>query len=51
MLVRLLPVLLSTATFYPNTGIVDARFTWYVANSSIVAGHVISIWFTHRAQK
>lgn len=40
--------LLGTATFYPNIGIVDARFTWFVAITAIVAGHVVSIWLAHR---
>jgi hypothetical protein len=40
--------LLGTATYYPNIGIVDARFTWYVAIGAIVAGHVVSIWLAHR---
>ncbi len=40
--------LFGTAAFYPNIGIIDARFTWYVAISAIVTGHVISIWLAHR---
>ena len=40
--------LFGTATYYPNIGIVDARFTWYVAIGAIVAGHVISVWLAHR---
>ena len=40
--------LFGTATFYPSIGIVDARFTWYVAIGAIVAGHVISVWLAHR---
>ena len=40
--------LFGTAGFYPDIGIVDARFTWYVAIGAIVAGHVISIWLAHR---
>lgn len=40
--------LFGTAQFYPTIGIVDARTTWYVAISAIVAGHVISIWLAHR---
>ena len=37
-----------TAAFYPDIGIVDARFTWYVAIGAIVIGHVVSIWLAHR---
>jgi hypothetical protein len=40
--------LFGTAAFYPDIGIVDARFTWYVAIGAIVVGHVISIWIAHR---
>jgi hypothetical protein len=40
--------LFGTAAFYPDIGIVDARFTWYSAISAIVTGHVISIWLAHR---
>jgi hypothetical protein len=40
--------LFGTAAFYPDIGIIDARFTWYVAISAIVTGHVISIWLAHR---
>jgi hypothetical protein len=40
--------LFGTANFLPDIGILDARFTWYLAISSIVTGHVISIWLTHR---
>jgi hypothetical protein len=40
--------LFGTALYYPDIGIVDARFTWYLAISSIVTGHVISIWLAHR---
>ena len=32
----------------PDIGIIDARITWYVAISSIVIGHVISVWLAHR---
>jgi hypothetical protein len=37
-----------TAAVYPDIGIIDARLTWYIAISAIVAGHVISIWLAHR---
>ena len=40
--------LFGTAGFYPDIGIIDARSTWYVAISAIVAGHVISVWLAHR---
>ena len=40
--------LFGTANFYPDIGMIDARFTWYLAVSSIVAGHVISVWLAHR---
>jgi hypothetical protein len=40
--------LFGTAKAYPDIGIVDARFTWYLAITSIVAGHAISIWLAHR---
>ncbi len=40
--------LFGTAEFYPDIGIIDVRFTWYVAIIAIVTGHVISIWLAHR---
>ena len=40
--------LFGTARFYPDISVVDARLTWYVAVTSIVAGHVVSIWLAHR---
>jgi hypothetical protein len=40
--------LFGTAGFEPDIGIIDARTTWYVAISSIVIGHVISVWLAHR---
>ena len=40
--------LFGTARFYPDLTIVDARLTWYVAVGSIVVGHVMSIWLSHR---
>lgn len=39
--------LLGTASFYPDIGLLDARFVWNLALASIVAGHVISIWLAH----
>ncbi len=40
--------LFGTAGFEPDIGIIDARLTWYVAITAIVAGHVISVWLAHR---
>ena len=40
--------LFGSAGFEPDIGIIDARITWYVAISSIVIGHVISVWLAHR---
>jgi hypothetical protein len=40
--------LFGTAMYYPDIGLLGARFTWYLAISSIVTGHVISIWLAHR---
>ena len=40
--------LFGTARFYPDISVVDARLTWYVAVTSIVAGHVASIWLAHQ---
>ncbi len=40
--------LFGTATYNPDIGLLDARFTWYLAISSIVTGHAISIWLAHR---
>ncbi len=40
--------LFGTARLYPDITVVDARLTWYVAVTSIVAGHVVSIWLAHR---
>jgi hypothetical protein len=37
-----------TAKWYPDISIVDAKLTWYVAVVSIVLGHVVSIWLSHR---
>jgi hypothetical protein len=40
--------LFGTATYYPDIGLLDARFVWHLAVASIVAGHVIAIWLAHR---
>ncbi len=37
-----------TAKFYPDISVVDAKFTWFVAVTAIVVGHVLSIWQAHR---
>jgi hypothetical protein len=39
---------LGTAKFYPDISVVDAKLTWLVAVTAIVAGHVLSIWQAHR---
>ena len=41
--------LFGTVLYKPDIGIVDARFTWYVAIGAIVVGHVIAVWLAHRA--
>ncbi len=40
--------LFGTARYYPDIGLIDARFTWYLAVTSIVIGHIISVWLAHR---
>ena len=40
--------LFGTANMHANIGLVDAKLTWYVAISAIVAGHVIAVWLAHR---
>jgi len=40
--------LFGTARYQVVLGFADARFTWYVAISAIVSGHVVSIWVAHR---
>jgi hypothetical protein len=40
--------LFGTARWYPDIALVDARLTWTVALLSIVLGHMLSIWLTHR---
>ncbi len=37
-----------TSHYYPDVGLVDAKFTWYVATLSIVIGHVVSVIMAHR---
>jgi hypothetical protein len=40
--------LFGIARWYPDIAFVDARMTWFVAVTAIVAGHVASIWWSHR---
>jgi hypothetical protein len=40
--------LFGTASYFPDIGLLDARFVWNLSLASIVAGHVISIWLAHR---
>jgi hypothetical protein len=40
--------LLGTADSRVNIGLVDARFTWYVAIGAIVIGHIVAVWLAHR---
>lgn len=37
----------STANFRPNIGVIDAKFTWYIAVFAIVVGHVIALVLNH----
>jgi hypothetical protein len=39
--------LFGIARWYPDITFVDARLTWFVAVTAIVAGHVASIWWSH----
>lgn len=39
--------LFGTANFYPNIAVLDAKTVWYIALSSIVIGHVVSIYLAH----
>ncbi len=36
-----------TANLRPDITLIDAKLTWYIALSSILLGHVISIWLCH----
>jgi hypothetical protein len=40
--------LFGTASFYPDLAWPDARAGWFIAVGAIVAGHVASIWWSHR---
>jgi hypothetical protein len=40
---------LGTADFKPNSDIINAKFTWYLAVSSIVLGHILAVVISHRA--
>ncbi|QKM64221.1 hypothetical protein DCO17_02630 [Polynucleobacter tropicus] len=37
----------STANFRPNIGVIDAKFTWYMAVFAIVVGHIIALVLNH----
>lgn len=39
--------LFGTAGFRPDIGLVDARFTWYMAVTAIVAGHIVAVYVAH----
>ena len=41
--------LFGTASFYPDLSWPDARASWFIAVGAVVAGHVASIWSSHRA--
>ncbi len=41
--------LFGTADFKPSSDIITAKFTWYLAVSSIVLGHVAAVVISHRA--
>jgi hypothetical protein len=40
--------LFGSARWVPDVAIVDARLTWFVAVTAIVAGHMLSLWWSHR---
>lgn len=40
--------LFGTASFYPDIAWLDARAIWFIAVTAIVAGHAVSIWWSHR---
>lgn len=37
-----------TAQYHPDVGLIDVKFTWYIATLSIVIGHVVSVIMAHR---
>jgi hypothetical protein len=39
--------LFHTKTFRPNIAIIDAGFTWYLALSAILVGHILALWISH----
>jgi hypothetical protein len=39
--------LLGTAGYRPNTGIVGARFAWFIAVLAIVVGHIMAVYLAH----
>jgi hypothetical protein len=41
--------LFGTADFKPNSDMINAKFTWYLAVSSIVLGHILAVVISHRA--
>ena len=40
--------LFGTADFKPNSDMINAKFTWYLAVSSIVLGHILAVVISHR---
>jgi hypothetical protein len=43
--------LFGTANFKPNSEMINAKLTWYLAVSSIVVGHVLAVWLAHRTAR
>ena len=39
--------ILGTAEYVPNIGIIDARFAWIVSVTSLVVGHIVSVYVAH----
>ena len=39
--------ILGTAEYVPNIGIIDARLAWIVSVTSLVAGHIVSVYVAH----
>jgi hypothetical protein len=39
--------LFGTTLYRIDIGLVDARFTWYLAVAAIVIGHIIAVWIGH----
>ena len=40
--------LLGTAKYQPDTRVIEAAGSWYVAVGAIVLGHAIAVWLAHR---